>query len=519
MSLSTSVGFKLGVDSASMDADLAKAITKVDRFAKQVADKTRAATEKAAAKTGGGGAVGGGGVGGGGLLGGIGKGVAGELGLGGITGIAGAAAGAVAAIAMLGKAAVNMAGDLADAADNMDINVEKLQGLQQFFGEGGVSAEKFGAAMASLSGKVQAARDGNEEARASLEKLGIGFNDLFAMSPDEMIERIADSSKNAADKGQLLADLTDVLGKSAKKMIGPLSQGSDEIDRLGNETVKMSEANVKALDSLGDSFSRLWTNTKATTGNALGWMVDAVKNTTNVLKTGMDKPEWIDRTKPEPTAAQKAEAEAENKMQRQKEADAKSDRAMAEAAAKNQKRMQEETEKAQTARHEAANKAEEAMMKRQEEAAFKQLSRHDQEREKLKEIAHMKEQMVGQDIDGQKMMQAEIDKTQAGEVQKIKNRLQMTPDQRREADRAEKRDQAAQRKAERILDGKQREEERKARRDAGNKIPERKIPAKDAAPDQPKPGDPANVMKNASDVFKQAADGLLKLKVVAITNA
>ena len=510
MSLSTSVGFKLGVDSASMDADLAKAITKVDRFAKQVADRTRAASEKAGAKATGGGA------GGGGLLGGLGKGIAGELGLGGITGMATAATAAVAAIGLLGKAAVNMAGELADAADNMDINVEKLQGLQQFFGEGGVSAEKFGAAMASLSGKVQSAKEGNEDARKSLERLGIGFNDLFALSPDEMLGKIADASRDASDKGQLLADLTDVLGKSAKKMIGPLSQGSDEIERLGKETVKMSEANVKALDSLGDSFSRLWTNTKATAGNALGWMVDAVKNTTNVLKTGMDKPEWIDRTKPEPTAAQKAQADAEAKAQRQKEADAKSDRAMVEASEKNRQKMREESEKAQTALHERGMKAEEEMMKRQEEAASKQLSRHEQEKQKLADIAHMKEQMVGQDIDQQNIMRNEMLKTKEAEVGKIKARLAMTPEQRREADRAERRDQAAQRKAERIFEGKQRERDQKLARERG--IDGRKVAPKDVAPAPPKAGDPADTIKRASDGFMQAVDDLRKLRVVAITN-
>lgn len=508
MSLSTSVGFKLGVDSASMDADLAKAITKVDRFAKQVADRTRAASANATAKAGGGG--------GGGLLGGLGKGIAGELGLGGITGIATAATAAVAAIGLLGKAAVNMAGELADAADNMDINVEKLQDLQQFFGEGGVSAEKFGAAMASLSGKVQAAKDGNEDARASLERLGIGFNDLFALSPDEMLGKIADASKDASDKGKLLADLTDVLGKSAKKMIGPLSQGSDEIDRLGKETVKMSEANVKALDSLGDSAGRFFTNTKATAGNAIGWMVGAAKNMKHLFEKGTDMPEWIDRTKPEPTAAQKAQADAEAKAQRQKEADAKSDRAMVEASEKNRAKMREESERAQTALHERGMKAEEEMMKRQEDAADKQLSRHDREKAAIKDIADMKDKMAGQDINQQNIMLNQMQQKQAGQVAGIKQRLMMPADERREADRQERREQAAERKAKRIFEGRQREAERKAIREA--KLGDRVMPAKQVAPAAAKAIDPADKMKNAADGFKQAVDDLRKLRVVAITN-
>lgn len=513
MSTSTSLGVKLGVDAASMDADLAKAKGKLDKFGKDVSKATDAARKPLKGAVGGG--VSGGGDGG--LLGGLKAGISEQLGIGGITGIAGAATAAVAAIAMLGKAAVDMAGNLMDASDNMDIGVEKLQGLQTYFEQGGVSAEKFGAAMGSLAAKVQSARDGNEDARASLEKLGIGFNDLFALSPDEMLDRIAEASKNSSDKVTLLADLTEVLGKAAKKMIGPLSQGADEIQRVGDSTVKMSEANAKALDSLGDSASGLWTSTKAGVGNMLGWMVDATKNTMEVLKTGKDAAEWMARQKPEATPAQKAQMQAEDAIQRQKEADAKSDRAMAEAAEKNLRKMREESEKAETDRHKRGMDAEDEMTKRKEDAADKAMSRTEQEADALKKIAHMKEQMVGQDKAGQQMLQNEIAKTEAAEVSKIKARLMMRPQERREADRAERRDQAAQRKAERILQGREREREAKEKREA--KLGERKIQPKQAAPAAPAGKDPADVMKDASNTFKDSVDSLRKLKVVAITNA
>ncbi|NCX06080.1 MAG: hypothetical protein EBW68_09925, partial [Actinobacteria bacterium] len=99
---------------------------------------------------------------------------------------------------------------------------------------------------------------------------------------------------------------------------------------------------------------------------------------------------------------------------------------------------------------------------------------------------------------------------------KIKARLAMTPEQRREADRAERRDQAAQRKAERIFEGKQRERDQKLARERG--IEGRKVAPKDVAPAPPKAGDPADTMKRASDGFMQAVDDLRKLRVVAITN-
>jgi hypothetical protein len=181
-----------------------------------------------------------------------------------------------------------------------------------------------------------------------------------------------------------------------------------------------------------------------------------------------------------------------------------------------QERINTENDNAMQAHHELGMKAEEEMMKRQEDAASKQLSRHEQEKQKLAEIAHMKEQMVGQDIDQQNIMRNEMLKTKEAEVGKIKARLAMSPEQRREADRAERRDQAAQRKAERIFEGKQRERDQKLARERG--IDGRKVAPKDVAPAPPKAGDPADTMKRASDGFMQAVDDLRKLRVVAILN-
>jgi len=513
MSLSTSVGFKLGVDSGTLDSDLAKASAKVDKFAKQTEQKTKAA-EGAAKKAGGGGGRAAGG-GDGGLLGGVGKGIANELGIGGITGIAGAATLAVGAVAALGKAALDMAGDLVDAAENMDMSIDKVQELQQFFGEAGVGPEKFGAAMASLSGKVQSAKEGNLEAQQSLQKLGIGFNDLFALSPDEMIGKIADSSKDAANKGQLLADLTDVLGKNAKKMIGPLSQGKDAIKEVGDSMTKMSDVNAKALDSLGDKFSRFWTSIQAGTGNAMGDAVRKTMNTWSVLTTGKDDPNFIKEQAPKPTPAQTAAQEAAAKIKKQKEADAESDRIMAEAAAKIQEKMREESEKGETHRHEMAMKADEEIRKMEEDKAKRQMSFQNQQKDGLKELMHIREQMQGQDANGRKLMELDEKKKNNELVAAEKKRLSMTADQRRQADRNERKEAALERKAQRIVDGKEREERRKMERNA--KLEDRKVPEKQVAPIA-KEANAAATMENAADKFATSVDALTNLKVVAITN-
>jgi len=168
------------------------------------------------------------------------------------------------------------------------------------------------------------------------------------------------------------------------------------------------------------------------------------------------------------------------------------------------------------AHHELGMKAQEEIMKRQEEAADKQLSRHDKEKAAIKDIADMKDKMAGQDINQQNVMLNQLQQKQAGQVGVIKARLAMNPEDRRQADRDARKDEALDRKAKRIFEGKQREAERKAIREA--KLGDRVMPAKQVAPAAPKAADPADVMKNAANGFKQAVDDLVKLRVVAILN-
>jgi len=619
MSLSTSVGFKLGVDSASMDADLAKAKTKVDKFAKDVESKTKAKAGKKDET--------------------FGSGLIEGLGLPTTMAALGAAASAAAVggIAMLTKSAMDMADALADAADNMDMSVEQIQVLQAQFGNAGLGAEKFAKVMADLSLNVQKARDGDVVAQKALQNLGLSYEDLFALSPAEQLAKISDAAQELGDKQKVAANLSEVFGKNARLMVGPLMQGGDAMRKFGEDFTVATADNVKRVGDLADATASFWTEIKAGTINAMGSIIkygEEHSKVMDVIKKGMinsfdatlggaitlgklltDKLGIKDSIKDivapkasmteDPEAKKKREIDAAAALQRQADEEALSagmemwdllnvvaderkkvaeieaatvkiaeaaifsrlsdeekinsltrDRQELEARAtedtidganarqdqleievkigdlqariadkqasavarqrQEQERINTENDNAMQAHHELGMKAQEEMMKRQEDAASKQLSRHDQEKQKLAEIAQMKDQMVGQDIDQQNIMRNEMLKTKEAEVGKIKARLAMTPEQRREADRAERRDQAAQRKAERIFEGKQRERDQKLARERG--IDGRKVAPKDVAPAPPKAGDPADTMKRASDGFMQAVDDLRKLRVVAITN-
>jgi len=612
MSLSTSVGFKLGVDSASMDADLAKAKTKVDKFAKDVESKTKAKAGKKDES--------------------FGSGLIEGLGLPTTMAAIGAAASAAAVggIAMLTKSAMEMADALADAADNMDMSVEQIQILQAQFGNAGLGAEKFAKVMADLSLNVQKARDGDVGAQKALENLGLSYEDLFALSPAEQLAKIADAAQELGDKQKVAANLSEVFGKNARLMVGPLMQGGDAMRKFGEDFTVATADNVKRVGDLADATASFWTEIKAGTINAIGAIIKYADQHSKVMKAtaddrnrafsggmmsvsnfrgGVKASEGVVAPKnsitEDPEAKKKRQIEAAAALQRKADDEAISagmeiwdlltviaderekvaeieaatakiseaaifsrlsdeekinsltrDREELESLAtqdtidganarqdqleievkigdlqariadkqtaalarqrQEQERINTENDNAMQAHHELGMKAQEEIMKRQEEAADKQLSRHEQEKQKLAEIAHMKEQMVGQDIDQQNIMRNEMLKTKEAEIGKIKARLAMSPEERRQADRNDKKDDALDRKAKRIFEGKQREAERKLQREA--KLGERVMPAKQVAPAAPKAVDPADTMKRASDGFIQAVDDLRKLRVVAILN-
>jgi hypothetical protein len=598
-----------------MDADLAKAKTKVDKFAKDVESKTKAKAGKKDDS--------------------FGSGLIEGLGLPTTMAAIGAAASAAAVggIAMLTKSAMEMADALADAADNMDMSVEQIQILQAQFGNAGLGAEKFAKVMSDLSLNVQKARDGDVGAQKALENLGLSYEDLFALSPAEQLAKISDAAQELGDKQKVAANLSEVFGKNARLMVGPLMQGGDAMRKFGEDFTVATEDNVKRVGDLADATASFWTEIKAGTINAIGAIIKYGDEHSKVMKgmkdaavssldafsggiitvsklLGVDKaikgivapkasitedPEAKKKREIDAAAALQSQADEEalsagmemwdlltvisderkqvaeieaatvkiaeaaifsrlsdeekiNSLTRDREelearatqdtidgANARQDQleievkigdlqariADKQAAAlarqrQEQERINAENDNAMQAHHELGMKAQEEMMKRQEDAADKQLSRHEQEKQKLAEIAHMKEQMVGQDIDQQNIMRNEMLKTKEAEIGKIKARLAMSPEERRQADRNDRKDDALDRKAKRIFEGKQREAERKLQREA--KLGDRNVLPKQAAPAAPKAGDPADTMKRASDGFIQAVDDLRKLRVVAILN-
>lgn len=184
---------------------------------------------------------------------------------------------ALSEVQRFGTALLQMASDTQDAADNLSMSAESVQGLSDAFADAGVSREKFTAGMSKLNENVQAARDGNVNMIESLERLGVTWADIRDKSPEEILYLIAEATKNAKDPLANLAALMDVFGKSGKSMKAGLMEGGEGLKKLRDESDKISDADIKRLDSWGDALAKLGRSAMVKSGNSLLDMVDSIK--------------------------------------------------------------------------------------------------------------------------------------------------------------------------------------------------------------------------------------------------
>lgn len=465
--MSTTVMAKLGVDTASMDVGLAQAKGKMDRAARDMQQSASKAGSSA---------------------GGIFSGAIGKL------ASVGASLFAVDKLAGFAKGLMDAAGSVADMSDNLGVTVEQLQRLKGAFGESGVSGEKFGKAIETLNSNIEEAKGGSEIAIADFEALGVTLDDLRNMSPDEVLLKIADATKEMGSAAEKTVKLSAVLGKAGKAMVGAMSQGADGIAETSDKMQVMSEETVKALDEASDGIDRFWENVKSKSANGLAAWLKGVQFTVGRMGFG----EQIQNPMAEAQAVGPAkEVVAAEKADKRR---AESQRLFEQEISKFKKDREKEAEQTERELHRRRMDAEEDLAKRQDDSEKKVLDFRGKQKAQMKEMLHMLEQAkeVGGDIGGEfaaKAGQAKMDLVEAQT-----QRLLMSPAERVAADREARRVRQAQQKAQRMVD---------------RQIREGKI--QDAAPAM-QPMAPEQRMDKAAGDLSAAAANLKGLKIVAITN-
>jgi lambda family phage tail tape measure protein len=165
----------------------------------------------------------------------------------------------LAGIGALSKATIDFAGQIDDMAKSYDVSIAKVLQFQSAIVAAGGNSEDAGKIMGTMFTKIAEAQGGNEAAIASFEQLGISFQELRTLNPEEAITRVYKGLSQIGNTYERIKAVREILGK------GGLGKSVEEIAQaLGESTAKFKqqEESLKRLADLGDSIDATYKNLK-----------------------------------------------------------------------------------------------------------------------------------------------------------------------------------------------------------------------------------------------------------------
>jgi lambda family phage tail tape measure protein len=148
--------------------------------------------------------------------------------------------------------------EVKDLSQAFDISIEKTLQFRDAIQTSGGSAENASKVISSMFGKIEDARMGNETAIAQMEKLGITFEELKTIKPEEAINRVVQGIANITDKVQQVKAIREVIGRGGIGL--DFNELSDKVNKSSKEFLKYAEGIKKfgeVSDNLKTSMDRL----------------------------------------------------------------------------------------------------------------------------------------------------------------------------------------------------------------------------------------------------------------------
>jgi hypothetical protein len=168
---------------------------------------------------------------------------------------------AKAALAGAALAYASMGDKIAKASTRTGIAAEDLSELAFAADRSAVDFETLEGSVRKMQKTVAAAAGGSAEARLALSRLGLTVADLNGLTPDKMLEKIADGMAGIQDPTARAALALSIFGKTGTAILPLFSDGAKGISRLRAEAARlgltMSTADAKAAEEFHDRLTDL----------------------------------------------------------------------------------------------------------------------------------------------------------------------------------------------------------------------------------------------------------------------
>ena len=173
----------------------------------------------------------------------------------GLTGLGGAltAGGFLAGI----KNAADLGGSLSDVAARTDMAAGEVMLLQQVFKNAGIDASALQQSMAYLSRSIASAKDGNDAMVKTFAKLGLTWEQLYAMRPADRFRAVSAAIgglKNTVDKTDVSMSL---FSRSGAQLLNISSTDFSDAERVLGGLPAIMEKSAESFDKISDAIGNL----------------------------------------------------------------------------------------------------------------------------------------------------------------------------------------------------------------------------------------------------------------------
>lgn len=193
------------------------------------------------------------------------------------SGIAGALAGIVAAVSI--KALADNADVMIKNAQGANIAFAAFQKLEFGLQQSGLSAGSLQKAMVKVNKTINDAGAGSKGAVEDLAAIGLTFDDLNKMNPEQRFRAIVDGLNGMNDAGQRSAIAMTLLGKE----FASRNLSTEGLDAASAGLITISDSAAGAAEGFGDAFNLMQTNIQNLMTNALGPFYSVATTAMNAL--------------------------------------------------------------------------------------------------------------------------------------------------------------------------------------------------------------------------------------------
>lgn len=212
-----------------------------------------------------------------------------------------------ATLATAGRQALGFADDLATAADQVGVNVERFQTLKQSFRALEISGDMFDKSLRSLVTTLGDVQNGTDNAATqALDRMGIKTRILNGeiTTTDQLLDAIADSAGIFGSQAEFAASVTDIFGKKAgPQLAAALRNGSSAIKSmeadLRSAGTVLTEQQINKLAEANEVIDRWQENA------SYRMAIFAADALTSLEKAGAAFDEWIAKRRAEEDRAAK----------------------------------------------------------------------------------------------------------------------------------------------------------------------------------------------------------------------